>query len=127
MKKKVTKKSEAEKKFDVKMGRKLQEFRESKHLTQMKFVNWLADNEFEKSCATISKYETGEAPIPFRLICILVKEYGIEVIEAFWGKKIFNTYIIYSRRKAKSASISSLVPIVTRRYCSIRSLPQKRT
>lgn len=43
MKKKVTKKSEAEKKFDVKMGRKLQEFRESKHLTQMKFVNWLAD------------------------------------------------------------------------------------
>ena len=88
MKKKVTKKSEAEKKFDVKMGRKLQEFRESKHLTQMKFVNWLADNEFEKSCATISKYETGEAPIPVRLICILVKEYGIEVIEAFWGKKI---------------------------------------
>lgn len=44
------------------MGRKLQEFRESKHLTQMKFVNWLADNEFEKSCATISKYETGKHP-----------------------------------------------------------------
>ncbi len=88
MKKKVTKKSEAEKKFDVKMGRKLQEFRESKKLTQMKFADWLAYNGFEKSCATISKYENGGAPIPFIVICLLVKEYGIEVIEAFWGKKI---------------------------------------
>lgn len=88
MNKKSTKKTEVEKKFDVKMGKRLRELRESKKLTQMEFANWLADNGFEKSCATISKYENGGAPIPFRVICLLVKEYGIEVIETFWGKKI---------------------------------------
>lgn len=88
MNKNVTKKTEVEKKFDVKMGKRLQELRESKKLTQMKFAHWLADNGFEKSSATISKYENGGAPIPFIVICLLVKEYGIEVIEAFLGKKI---------------------------------------
>ena len=88
MNKNVTKKTKVEKKFDVKMGKRLQELRESKNLTQMEFANWLADNGFEKSCATISKYENGGAPIPFIVIWLLVKEYGIEVIEAFWGKKI---------------------------------------